>query len=164
MASIIKLYREKLPACVLIGKTYHDGDQNQTGNFSGQWEEWFRNGWFKTLEQTGKTVSDAYFGAMRMNGGVFEYWIGMLLDPAAEVPEGFSAERIPGGMFGTAWIKGTNGPELYGACEECEAAFAREGWQVPDNAWHFERYVCPRFTTPDENGEIILDYLASLKD
>ena len=28
----------------------------------------------------------------------------------------------------------------------------------------FERYVCPRFTTPDENGSVILDYGIFLAD
>ena len=30
--------------------------------------------------------------------------------------------------------------------------------------WFFERYTCPRFTTPDEDGNVILDicqYVAS---
>ena len=31
-----------------------------------------------------------------------------------------------------------------------------------ENDWCFERYNCPRYTTPDENGNVILDYAVSI--
>ena len=33
-----------------------------------------------------------------------------------------------------------------------------KGWKIAKNTWFFERYDSSRFTIPDENGEIILDY------
>ncbi len=40
-------------------------------------------------------------------------------------------------------------------------SFKEEGFEiVPDEKgvlWFFERYGCPRFTAPDEKGNIILD-------
>ena len=33
---------------------------------------------------------------------------------------------------------------------------AKEGFEIKGE-WCFERYCCPRFTTPDEKGNIILD-------
>ena len=35
-----------------------------------------------------------------------------------------------------------------------------EWWE---NDWCFERYNCPRFTSPDNNGNIILDYGISIE-
>ena len=32
-----------------------------------------------------------------------------------------------------------------------------------EDDWCFERYNCPRFTTPDEKGNVILDYALSVK-
>ena len=34
-----------------------------------------------------------------------------------------------------------------------------EGWKDADGAeWSFENCLCPRYTTPDEQGNVILDY------
>jgi hypothetical protein len=35
-----------------------------------------------------------------------------------------------------------------------------EWWQ---NDWCFERYNCPRYTMPDNNGNVILDYGISIE-
>lgn len=40
----------------------------------------------------------------------------------------------------------------------CQAELDRRGWVRKDAGWHFERYNCPRFTTPDAQGNVILDY------
>ncbi|MCX6063365.1 MAG: hypothetical protein NTV26_04130 [Caldiserica bacterium] len=78
MCKIIKVYRESLPELRLIGKRYVDGDRGKDGGFSGQWEEWFRQGWFKPLEALRSLPEneDAYVGCMRC-AGELEYWIGM---------------------------------------------------------------------------------------
>jgi hypothetical protein len=40
-----------------------------------------------------------------------------------------------------------------------------EGYKISDGdaGWCFERYACPRYTTPDKNGNIILDICFYLK-
>ena len=40
--------------------------------------------------------------------------------------------------------------------ERCRERLTTEGFK-PSPLCYFERYACPRFTTPDENGNIILD-------
>lgn len=167
MAEIIKVYRESLPELRLIGKRYVDGDRGKDGGFSGQWEEWFQRGWFKPLEALGSLPEneDAYVGCMRCAGG-FEYWIGMFFPAATAVPEGYSSIDIPAGDIGVCWIQGrAETGELYGQ-EIHDACFGRireAGWLPACNAWFFERYNCPRFTTPDETGKVILDYCAYLE-
>ena len=38
------------------------------------------------------------------------------------------------------------------------AAWEEKGW-LP-SGWYFERYNCPRYTSPDKKGNVILDYCA----
>ena len=44
---------------------------------------------------------------------------------------------------------------------DLEAIRAKGMTRFEDN-WCFERYQCPRFTAPDENGNVILDYGISI--
>lgn len=37
------------------------------------------------------------------------------------------------------------------------------GLKRKEDDWCFERYNCPRFTMPDENGNVILDYGISIE-
>jgi predicted transcriptional regulator YdeE len=167
MAEIIKVYRESLPELRLIGKRYVDGDRGKDGGFSGQWEEWFQRGWFKPLEALGSLPEneDACVGCMRCANG-FEYWIGMFFPAGTAVPEGYAYVDIPAGDIGVCWIQGrAETGELYGQ-EIHDACFGRireAGWLPACDAWFFERYNCPRFTTPDETGKVILDYCVYLE-
>ena len=38
------------------------------------------------------------------------------------------------------------------------------GFKRKEDDWCFERYNCPRFTTPDEEGNVILDYGISIEE
>jgi hypothetical protein len=42
------------------------------------------------------------------------------------------------------------------------AAFTEQGWNYSEKGWFFERYNSPRFTVPDEKGNVILDICAYL--
>jgi hypothetical protein len=170
-AELIKVYKEQLPALRLIGKRYFDEDRIN-GSFANKWEEWFRNGWFEELENHGplEGTEDTYLGAMRMvanaEGHNFEYWICMFFPENSEVPEGYDFADIPQGNIAVGWIYGNemNG-EIYGdePLKLCLSKFKEEGWQLHDDPWYFERYSCPRFTTPDEKGNVILDYCVYIK-
>lgn len=68
---------------------------------------------------------------------------------------------IPAGDIGICWIYGNESTgELYGIepHNACVKKIEEQGWKVAENSWFFERYQCPRFTTPDEKGNVILDY------
>lgn len=167
MPNITRVFFELLPDVKLIGRRYTDADRDAAGTFMHKWGEWFTNGYFESLEKCAgiKRVSDDYFGAMRDGAEGFEYWIGMLAEPGSDVPEGFEAADIPGGPLGVCYVYGrADSAELFGCDvhEACEAAWAAQGWRVPERTWFFERYNCPRFTEPDEAGCVILDYCAKL--
>ena len=163
---IKKIYEEHFPSLRLIGKRYSDSDR-LNGNFGHKWAEWFQNGWFDTLETLDpmQENDDGYLGAMRVVDGMVEYWIGMFFPEDTQAPEGFEYEDIPALNIATAWIYGneTNG-ELYGLdVHNMVVAEAHKHGLIRKNEdWCFERYNCPRFTDPDDNGNVILDYCISI--
>lgn len=165
---IVKVYKETLPCVRLAGKRYTNDDQDETGTFACYWQQCFEEGWFDILRQCESIpgVSDDYIGAMRMaDGGGFEYWIGAFLAPDAKVPDGFMSVEIPAGEIGVCWLYGNDkSGELYGAeaSDLAMAALEGKGWRFSEKGWFFERYNRPRFTSPDEKGNVILDVCAYL--
>ena len=102
-----------------------------------------------------KTVlMDAYIGSMRGNDGQFEYWIGIFMPEGTPVPSGYEYHDFPKAALGVCWLYGKE-EDVY--CQEgrCGEKLEEAGYKLAD--WCMERYCCPRFTTPDESGKIILD-------
>lgn len=167
MAEITKVFKEEVPAMRFIGKKYPD--------YSG-WGEWFVNGWFDTVENamggTDKILAvwkngGAYVGLeRRKNGQLLEYWIGMFAPENTEVPEGFDHIDFPKSNLGTCWIYGKE-DETHAAVCHCWKALQDAGIETcPDSGGaeiSFENCLCPRFTTPDEKGNVILDYCYYVK-
>lgn len=166
-AEIIKIYKEHLPSLRFIGKRYTNADR--CGGFSHKWEEWYQNGWFDLLEQIGelKEVENGYLGLMRCNSSdfdtTFEYWIGMFFPANTNVPEGFDYIDLNESDVAVCWIKGKENDGLYNMHDACIAKLQENdmgNFKIDDEnrSYFFERYNCPRFTSADENGNVILDY------
>jgi len=167
MTEIRKVFRDPVPAMRFIGKKYSD--------FSG-WGEWFAGGWFDAVEAAmggpEKILAvwengGGYCGLERRGDGVpFEYWIGMFAPAGTPVPEGFACVDFPAGALGTAWICGPES-EVHGAIPQCADRIREAGMEFRQDAeggiWSFENGLCPRFTTPDEAGNVILDYCYYVK-
>lgn len=167
MTQIVKVFLEEVPAMRFIGKRYCD--------YSG-WGEWFANGWFDVVESsmggTGQILSlwengGAYVGLeRRRDGKLLECWIGMFAPENTEVPEGFQHIDFPKSSLGTCWIYGPE-KEVHGAVCGCRNALQDAGIEISTDdegaELSFENCLCPRFTTPDENGNIILDYCYFVK-
>lgn len=161
MAEIIKVFKESIPEMKFIGKKYD--------NF-GHWDEWWQNGWFDVIEKamggSNKIVSlwengGAYVGLERWaEGEPFAYYIGMFTPKYTPVPEGFTAIDFEGISLGTCWIYGKeNEVHDTSACKKKLAENGMELWQDENGAvWSFENCLCPRYTTPDDKGNVILDY------
>lgn len=173
MAEVIKTYKQRMPASRFIGKKYGDEDR-VNGFFSAKWGEWHQNGWFGEIEKApGYNTSffedaGAYIGMMRAkNGEPFQYWIGIFTPEGTTVPEGFQFIDLPPRTLGVCWIRGAE-PDIYGKDDLVMEAFRKNGIAPvtdPEGAfWFFERYGCPRFTTPDENGYVILDHCYYVAD
>ena len=155
---ILEIKKEHCPAARLIGKRYEAAPN---------WGQWWANGWFDRLEAQPRLPfnDDAYFGMVRIADGKPERWIGMLFPPETPVPEGFEAADIPPVDYAVCYLKDKEGspdfysPETHQACLE---AIRAAGMTRFEDNWCFERYQCPRFTAPDENGSVILDYGISI--
>jgi len=166
MAGLVKVYGQDVPAMRFIGKKYGEKDA-EGGGYGHIWGEWFGKGLFEPLEKLyevqrlGNDDDDAYVGLMRHKPGEpFEYWIGMFFAADAQAPEGYEAVDFPESRLGVAWLKGQEA-EIYSAEEVALNGLAETGYQpvADENGafWFAERYACPRFTSPDEQGNVILD-------
>lgn len=164
---LINAYMEDCPACCFIGKRYTPQD-SVNGHYGAKWGEWWANNCFEPLEQLPHMpiVGDSTMAAMRVVGGELEYWIGFFCPPGTKIPAGYEGVDIPPRRYAVLWKKGDeHSGELYGleshnlALRELE----RQGWVRVEDDWCFERYNCPRFTTPDKDGRVILDYGISVE-
>lgn len=162
MAEIVKVFREAVPAMRFIGKKY--------GGFGPMWGEWFAGGWFDVIEKA-MGGPEAILGVWENGGGYvglerraegqpFEYWIGMFTLAGTAVPEGFECVDFPAAGLGTCWIYGPE-DDVHDA-SPCLPKLEAQGMRLwrdeRGGAWSFENCLCPRFTTPDEKGNVILDY------
>lgn len=148
---IIDVRRESWPACMLIGRQ------------GTNWGEWWANSWFAPLEEHPalRENGDAYIGAVRIVNGAPQRWIGMFFPENTPVPEGYEAVHIPAGDYAVCYLRDREGSgDFYSmeTHEACLAALKERGYIRRRDDWCFERYNCPRFTTPDEEGMVVLDY------
>ena len=157
--TIIDIKKESFPLSRLIGKKYTD---------CPNWGEWWENNWFAALEtmQTLPSNGDAYIGAVHIVNGMPEYWIGMLFPSDATVPEGFEYIDIEPLDYAVCYLYDKEGSGDFYTMEthnDCLEQIKALGMKRKENDWCFERYNYPRFTTPDEHGNVILDYLISIE-
>ena len=158
-AKIVDFRLENCPKARFIGKRYVG---------SPNWSEWWENGWFDVLEQLPQLpINDnAYLGALRVADGVLEYWIGMFFEADTPVPDGFDFADTDPMNYAVYFLCGSEqsgelfGLERHNMC--LEDLKARGITRFEDN-WCIERCNCPRFTTPDEHGNVVLDYLISVE-
>lgn len=157
-AKIIKVYRESYPALRFIGRSY-----TQKDDFGDKWGEWFGTGLFDTIEALGVLPEngDAYLGAKRMVNGELEYWIGMLFSQDTKAPQGYDFVDINATDFAVCWVYGkekTGELTSLKTHTRCLAEVAEQGFVREEDGWCFEKYLCPRYTTADKKGKVILDY------
>ena len=157
---IFKMERESCPAARLIGKKY-------SGNVN--WGEWWSNDWFDVLEAVpGLSINDnGYIGAVHIVDGMPEYWIGMFFPVNTDVPQGFEYVDIEPLNYAVFYLYGReNSSEFYTmeTHDICLEELKAHNLKRKEDDWCFERYNCPRFTTPDEDGNVILDYAVSIEE
>ena len=154
---INKLVRESWPAFRFIGKKY-SGPAN--------WDEWWANGWFETLEALPLSAlnQDGYTEAIHAAAGQPEHWLGMFFPENTTPPEGFQWVDFPAMDCAVCYLYGSQ-EELFRpeAPNQCLLALAEQGMEHQDGDWCFQRCACPGFTTPDEQGNVILDYIISIQ-
>ena len=155
---MLEIKQESCPATRLIGKKYTGG---------ANWGEWWENNWFEALEAMPALAfnGDAYIGAVHIVGGMPEYWIGMFFAEDTEVPEGFEYVDIEPLNYAVCYLQDKeNSGDFYtmDTHNQCLVELKAQGFIRKEDDWCFERYNCPRFTTPDKAGNVILDYGISI--
>lgn len=96
----------------------------------------------------------------------FEYWIGTFLPINTPVPDNFTHTDFPESGLGVCWVYGKDG-DVYLKESKCAEKLKEESIEsLPDKEgalWFFERSSCPRFLTPDDKGNIVLDVCCFVK-
>ena len=156
---ILEVKRESCPAARLIGKKYEHGPN---------WGEWWQNDWFSVLEQNERLEvnGDAYIGAVHIVDGMPEYWIGMFFPVDTAVPDGFEFVDMEALEYAVCYLYDKEGSSDFYTMEThemCLEELKKLGFKRKEDDWCFERYNCPRFTTPDEESTVILDYGISVE-
>ena len=151
---ILEVKQESCPAARFIGKKYETG---------GNWGEWWENDWFAILEamQELPVNDNGYIGAVHIVDGMPEHWIGMFFPAGTRVPEGFAYVDMAPLQYAVCYLYGSDKSGEFYTMEThnmCLEELKSRGFARKEDDWCFERYNCPRFTTPDENGNVILDY------
>ncbi len=160
MSVIIKEIKiENHPVARLIGKRYER---------SPNWGEWWQNDWFSVLEKNERlyTNGDAYIGAVRIVNGIPERWIGMFFPQNTNVPEGFDYVDIEPTDYAVFYLYDKEDSKDFYTQDThnmCLNELKSCGLERKENFWCFERYQCPRFTSPDDKGNVILDYGISIE-
>ncbi len=158
---LLEIGQEQCPAARLIGKKYE-------GN--PEWDAWWENDWFAALEAAAQRLpinGDAYIGAVHIVDGMPEYWIGMFFPVDTEVPEGFAYVDIEPLHYAVCYLYDKEGSGDFYTMDthnRCLEALKARNLKRKEDDWCFERYNCPRFTTPDEQGNVILDYAISIEN
>jgi hypothetical protein len=159
---ITKVYKQDIPALRFIGikRNINDGWDDMQGDV------WTAFGKIEaSLGRPLKTIyedGEAYCSLYRCKKGetVEYYYAGIFTPEGSNVPEGLFYQDFDKSTLGVCWVYG-KGNEIHGHGFECKETIEKNGHKIlsdTDGAyWYFERDGCPRFTTPDEKGNVITD-------
>lgn len=170
MSELIRFETKELPNLIVVGKEirYSMEKLMQGDNpIPKLWDECFAAGIFSALESQAEHVfcSD-YVGFMidwDLGDGDFSYVVGMMMREGAVVPDGYIAKKLPTCKAAVGWIRGDDVTDVCAKAHNLTVEMIHErGYQCETMRWSMELYNCPRFTTPDENGMITLDYYIPL--
>lgn len=172
MAELINFEVKQLPKLYLIGKEKRMNMEATMGSdnpIPGFWQECKENGVISKLEEQNKLwFEDSTIGMMldwERGDGDFTYVIGTFFTEDAPVPEDFCKIPFEPCKVAIGYIKGQDGPDVYSAAHQMtEEKLKKEGYSDDGMTWCAEVYNCPRFTKPDSEGNVILDYYLPLKD
>jgi hypothetical protein len=161
-ATIIKAERIAHPPVRFIGKRF-----DTYPNCGLAWE----NDGFSTIEKAGNTAAvndDSYCVLVGLTENGIEFYLGEFMEAGTPVPDGFDYADLPEMSASVVYIKGKQ-DEVYSLTSpdkrsELQTALAEVDVELPASdappkRWlSFERDNCPRFTDPDADGNVILDY------
>lgn len=166
MGTLVKFEIKSLPALKLVGKEirYSMEDHMKGDNrLPAFWDKCFADDIFSPLEKQSEYIYDnstvGFMFDWDKGDGNFSYVVGMLMKDGVSVPDGYFCRDIEESDVAIGWISGKDTADVCSAAHsQTEQALREKGYKCDHMNWCMELYNCPRFTTPDENGNIILDY------
>lgn len=163
---LVNLQVKELPRMYVVGRAIRVKMDMEENPIPALWDRCFAEGTFETLEALEDYHLDKdYVGWLGdWSEDSFVYICGMLMKPEVPVPEGFDWRELAPAKAGVGWIKGRVPEVLFHAHDLTLEALLEAGYEPDHGAgWSMELYNCPRYTNPDENGELILDYYIAVK-
>lgn len=85
----------------------------------------------------------------------------MFFPENTQVPEGYEYVDISPLNYAVCYLYDKEGSQDFYTMDthnNCLEELKRQKMIRKENDWCLERYNCPRFTTPDESGNVVLDY------
>lgn len=165
MAKLIKLEAMELPKVYVVGKEIKVKmeDVMGAGNpIPAFWEKCIAEGIFELLGKQSMYAGGDWVGFMTdwsEADGTFIYSCGMMLTEGVAPTAEYTVHEIAPSKVWVSWIQGK---DIADVCCNAHcltgAALKEKGQDLDKIKWTMEVYNCPRFTTADENGEIVLDY------
>ena len=168
-AQLVHFETIEQPALIFVGKAIRANMNDFAKGVNpipAFWGKCFSDNVFATLEAQAEFVHDAGYGGLMIDAvadGAFTYICGMMMMSGVKIPEGFTSHELAPTQVAVTWIKGRDVMEVCKPAHEMSLAALKEKgfrWTGP---WCMELYTCPRFTTPDENGDIIIDFYMPCK-
>jgi predicted transcriptional regulator YdeE len=162
---IKKVYKQEIPALRFIGVKQY---------FNNGWDDSVWDAFNKIETSLGKSLEtiyedgNAYCSLYKHDEGeqMEYYYAGIFTPEGSKVPDGLFYRDFVKSTLGVCWIYGKQN-EVHGHWSECKKIIEEKGHEIlydTDGAhWHFERDGCPRFTTPDEKGNVITDVCYYIK-
>ncbi len=164
MAKLIKLETIDFPKVYVVGKEIKVkmedvmGANNPIGAF---WGKCMSDGTFEELSKL-KVYSNDYVGFMTdwdMGTDYFVYSVGMLFNESTTPSSEYTVREIAPAKVAVSWVQGKDTADVCSNAHTItEEALREKGLAMSSVGWCMEVYNNPRYTTPDENGTIILDY------
>lgn len=169
MPELIRLEIAEMPELCLVGRELRVDMKTQTEHnpIPAFWDDCMRDGTLGPLERQEEFLhSPDYFGLMTdwdFAAGEFSYTVGMLMKPGCAVPDGYTQRKLGPCRACVSWIRGKDTMDVAGPAHEMtEDALRARGETNESMSWCMEGYNCPRYTTPDANGTITMDYYIPL--
>jgi predicted transcriptional regulator YdeE len=165
MDDLVKFEVIKLPKVLIVGKEIRYSDEalnNGDNRLPGFWDRCYQENIFAPLEsQTEHIFDNSYAGVFLdwyLGDGDFSYIVGMLMKEGATVPAGYFARELAETEVALIWIKCKSITETRTVPFESTAKAIKEaGRNCANMKWCIDLYHPIRSTTPDENGNVILD-------
>lgn len=165
MDDLVRIEVIRLPELYIVGREirYSDDALNSGDNrLPAFWDACCEEGVFAPLEaQTAHLFHDSPAGVFLdwdLGDGDFSYIVGMLMTEGMAVPEGYAARTLAKTDAALCWIKSRTVLQTRTVPFESTAkAIADIGRSCARMKWCIDLYDRSRSTTPDENGDVIVD-------